>query len=78
MKNFAIGLGLGLLGLITWIIVSVLIAAGEATHAHVSMFFYVMMGLGFAVMLLAPLVFWLIIPLRAWAHRRKVSAKPPA
>jgi len=83
MRDFAIGLGLGLLGCILWIIASVIgglaegsqeaLGATEDTEDLVTVM-EVFMYLGFAVMLLGPATFWIFLPFgklmrRLWTRR---------
>ncbi len=71
VKYFLIGLGIGILGAILWFVASVtggtIEGLGGARSSIIMAFVYI----GFFVMVLGPLTFWIILPIRrAWKKRR--------
>ena len=70
MKNFLIGLGIGLAGMITWVLFSVLIGLGQAGQSEVPVWITAFSIIGFAVMFLGPGYFWIFLPLRSRFTRR--------
>jgi len=71
MKNFALGLGIGLVGTLLWVIASVVGGFGEAVSGERSPLLYALMVVGFIVMLGAPLTFWVILPIKRIVGKRK-------
>lgn len=71
MRNFGIGLGLGILGALLWVVASVLGGIGQAMKSPAPPIVTAFMTIGFIVMFLGPLVFWIILPIRNWLKRRK-------
>jgi len=70
MGNILNGLVLLILGLILWILSSVVEAFITFPTGGHTWLFYVM-ALGFFVMIGGPVVFWAIIPIRNWIRRRR-------
>jgi len=70
MGNILNGLVLLILGLILWIIASVVEAFLEFPTGQQTPMIYVM-ALGFLVMIGGPVVFWIILPIRNWIRRRR-------
>jgi hypothetical protein len=71
VKNFAIGLGIGLLGAILWIISSVVGGVGEGLGGEPPTIIRVFMYIGFIVMFVGPVLWWIIIPLVKLTRRRR-------
>jgi len=69
MKNFGIGLGIGLAGLAVWLGSSIIGGMAEAFQSAQPWFGKPLMFVGFSIMLLGPFVFWIILPIRN--RRRK-------
>ena len=72
MKRFAIGLGLAILGALLWIMASVIGGVGKGIGSSVPPVISFFMYLGFAVMILAPLTFWVILPIVSRSRRHSV------
>jgi hypothetical protein len=70
-KNFLIGLGIGVLGAILWVVASVTAGVGEGLGAEPLPSLHALMVIGFFVMVLGPLTFWLILPIRRAVKRRR-------
>ena len=70
MKDFAIGLVIGLVGAVLWVLVSLVGGAGEAIIGEVNPTLRVLMYIGGVVMVGGPLVFWVILPIRRRISRR--------
>ena len=70
MSNFFRGLVSGFLGLIAWILTSVLAAADKLPDGEVSTFLWVLVGVSFGVMVLGPAFYWLLGPIWSITHRK--------
>lgn len=70
MKNFLIGLGIGALGAILWVVVSTVGGFGEGLGAEPLPILRRLMYVGYAMMVGGPLVFWVIRPVVQWIRRR--------
>lgn len=70
MGNFLRGLGVLILGFLIWVVFSVTGAlteiSGEATTGH-----RVLMYIGFTLMALGPVVFWIVIPIKNKLAKRR-------
>lgn len=70
MKNFSIGLALGLIGAILWVVVCiaafVTIDFGTYHILRANLVKYA----GFAAMVGGPLTYWIILPIKEWRDRR--------
>jgi drug/metabolite transporter (DMT)-like permease len=88
MRKFLIGLGLGLLGAILWVVASVVAgvaSAGECLEesgfgdCDSDLFADPVSGslvvVGFVVMLGGPALFWLILPIVGWVRRLRRKKK---
>jgi len=64
MKNFLIGLGLGVTGLTAAIVFGLLGSLKQADEFIFPVWPWVFFGLGLCLVILGPLYFWLISPLR--------------
>lgn len=71
MKNFGIGLGLGLAGLGLWLASSGMQAVAELAKAETPWFGKPLMIVGFSTMFLGPLTFWIILPVIKFIRSRK-------
>jgi len=81
MNNFWKGLLFGLLGFVVWLITSVILGFGRGVTKLTGVvreppfilefFLYV----GFAVMILTPVIFWIILPIKNKIKRKKKSKK---
>lgn len=75
MGNFFRGLALGILGVLLWIVGSVLAALGSFAEDSDDLFAVPLFGalvvLGFAVMVLGPVLFWVVAPTVGWFRRRR-------
>lgn len=71
MKNFGIGLGLGLAGLGVWMASSGIQALAELAKAETPWCGKPLMIVGFSTMFLGPLIFWLILPIIKFIRRRR-------
>ena len=71
MKNFGIGLGVGLAGLAVWGFSSIVAGTAEAFEESQPWFGQPLMVLGFAAMFLGPLTFWIILPIIKLVRRRR-------
>jgi hypothetical protein len=74
-KYFVIGLGIGILGAILWFVASAAAAAVEAASGKLPAALDAFMIGAFLVMVLAPLTFWIILPVRRAVkkHRARVT-----
>ena len=71
MKNFGIGLALGLAGLGVWVGVSVFGGILEGVGETSPSFVWPLMVLGFTIMFVGPLTFWIILPVTRVVRRRR-------
>lgn len=71
MKNFGIGLGIGLAGLAIWMVSSIVAGTVEAFEETQPWFGEPLMFIGFAIMLLGPITFWIILPIVKLFRRRR-------
>lgn len=71
MKNFALGLIIGLLGIIVWLIASVIGGFGEGVSGEKEPVLYGLMSVGFLLIFLGPLTFWVIVPVVKRIRRKK-------
>ena len=71
MKNFAIGLGIGLLGVILWVLASVVQGLGTGVGGKSLPLLTVLMIIGFVIMFAGPVTFWIILPIKNRLSRRK-------
>jgi len=69
MKNFGIGLSLGLIGAIMWYAFSMLISFGAISEGPPEFRIQALKYAFFALMVGGPLVYWIILPIME--HRRK-------
>ena len=65
MKNFLIGLGLGLVGFIGVIFFGVIGALGQAVEEPTPAWLSAVFGISLFILLAGPLFFWLITPIRS-------------
>lgn len=74
MRNFFMGLALGILGAVLWIVASFLAAVGSLPEEEPDLFASPVAGslvvMGFMVMFLGPIVCWLVLPVGGWLRRR--------
>jgi len=74
MRNFFMGLALGLLGAVLWIVASVVAAFATVGDDEPDLFADPVSGslvvIGFLVMFLGPFLFWLVLPVGGWLRRR--------
>lgn len=70
MKNFGIGLGIGLAGLALWGGSSLVWAVAEITEEAQPWFGQPLAIAGFAVMFLGPITFWIVLPIIKLVIRR--------
>ena len=63
MRNFVIGLGLGMLGAILWMIAGAFVGIGEVVEGETHPGFLGLAIAGFVVMFCGPLTFWIILPI---------------
>ena len=71
MKRFAIGLVIGLVGAILWVITSVLWGFGAAFGAEAPPVVTALMIIGFIAMFGGPLVYWVALPIKDKIRRRR-------
>jgi len=71
MKCFLGGLGFGLIGLALWIVASAVAAIADVSEQTQPWFGQPLMEVGFAIMLLAPLTFWVIVPIVKLTRRHR-------
>ena len=71
MKNFGIGLGIGLAGLAVWAVSSIAWAAAEITEEAQPWFGQPLAAVGYALMFLGPLTFWIILPIIKLVRRKR-------
>lgn len=71
MKYFGIGLGIGLAGLAIWMVSSMVAGVTEAFEKAQPWFGEPLMFIGFAIMLLGPITFWIILPIIRLVRRRR-------
>lgn len=67
--NFFKGMVLLVLGALLWIVASILAAVAEVTGEPFPLFQFFMV-IGFSVMILGPILYWFVVPLRNWASKR--------
>jgi len=76
--SFFKGLALGLLGLLVWIVASVITGVSQAGEdlggQETPVAFYVFVGIGFAVMVGGPLLYWFVLPIVGLVRRRRRRA----
>jgi hypothetical protein len=70
-KYILIGLGIGVLGAILWIVASVTAGVGEGLGAEPLPSLHALMAIGFFVMVGGPLAFWIILPIRKAMKKRR-------
>lgn len=70
MKNFIIGLGIGLLGALLWVLSSVVAGTGEGLGAEPLPILHTLMTVGFVVMVAAPVIFWIVLPIWKLVKRK--------
>jgi hypothetical protein len=70
-KYFLIGFGIGVLGAIIWVLVSIVVGVGEGLGSHAPAVLYALLYIGFFAMVGGPLAFWLILPIRRAIKRRR-------
>lgn len=75
MKNFALGLGLGLLGTLLWVVASVVqgVGVGVGVGGKSSPLLTVLMVIGFVVIFAAPVTFWIVLPIKNRLSRRNTK-----
>ena len=71
MKRFAIGLGIGLIGAVLWVLASVVGGAGEAITGEKEPVLLAFMYIGATTMVGGPLVFWIALPIISKIRRRR-------
>lgn len=71
MKNFGIGLALGLVGLAVWGFSSIIAGMAEIIEGPSPWFGEPLMVVGFCVMFLGPLTFWIILPIIKLIRRKR-------
>lgn len=71
MKNFGIGLGLGLLGFFLWFGFSVMVALGNVVDLKPELWLTALQTGSFVLMIGGPVVFWIIRPVVTLIERRK-------
>jgi hypothetical protein len=71
MKNFLIGLGLGLLGILGAIVFGVLGAIGQAVQEGTPVWLSCLFGLSLFLLFAGPLYFWLVSPLSRRLRRAR-------
>lgn len=64
MKSFAIGLGIGLVGAVLWLITGLLWGIGQTFGSEAPILFKALYAIGFIVMIGSPLTFWVILPIK--------------
>jgi hypothetical protein len=70
-KYFLIGLGIGVLGAILWVAASVTAGVGEGLGGEPLPILHALMVIGFFVMVLGPLAFWIVLPIRKTLRKRR-------
>jgi len=70
-KYFLIGLGIGVLGAILWIVASVVGGAIEGLGGGRDSALYTLMVVGFTAMVGGPIAFWIILPIRKALRKRR-------
>ena len=70
MRNFGIGLGLGILGALLWVVASAMVGIGQGMKSPAPPIANVFMVIGFITMFVGPLVFWIILPIRNWLKKK--------
>lgn len=71
LKLFLIGLGIGVLGAILWVLTSVVAGIGEGLGGEPLPVLHALMVVGFIVMIGGPFTFWLILPIRRVLRNRR-------
>lgn len=71
MRVFIIGLGIGLLGVLLWLVASVVAGFGEGLGAEPLPLLHGLMITGFIIMIGAPLTFWILLPLTRLVRRHR-------
>jgi len=62
--NFLKGLGCLFGGFVVWVLASFVGALGEIATGTIDPFFYGLMVLGYFVMIVGPIVFWVVFPIK--------------
>jgi membrane-bound ClpP family serine protease len=70
-KYFLIGLGIGVLGAILWIVASIPAGIIEGVGGGHSSFLNALIVIGFTAMFVGPLTFWIILPIRKARKKRR-------
>jgi hypothetical protein len=70
-KYILIGLGIGVLGAILWVVVSVVAAGVEVASGTTPPLLEAFLIIGFFVMVGGPLAFWIILPVRRAIKNRR-------
>lgn len=73
LKYFLIGLGIGIVGAILWVIASLVAGVGAGLGGKVPTQLYVLMIIGFLAMIGGPLTFWIIFPIRRHIKKRRAA-----
>jgi len=71
MKNFGIGLSLGLIGAILWYIFRLVISLGEISSSAPGLQLQALEYASFTLMVGGPLVYWIILPITERVRRHK-------
>lgn len=73
-KYFLIGLGIGVLGAVLWVVTSLIGGIGEGLGGKAPTILWVLLYIGGFTMVLGPLTFWVILPIRRTVKRRRARA----
>ena len=71
MKNFLIGLGLGVAGFTGFLVLGLLMELGRRADEATPALITVMFGLATAIMVIGPFYFWLVAPLSRRLRRAR-------
>jgi drug/metabolite transporter (DMT)-like permease len=74
-KYFLIGLGIGILGAILWAITGIFGGTIEGLGGEAPTVVYVLVCIGFFVMVGGPLAFWIILPVRRAIKNRRARVR---
>jgi hypothetical protein len=70
-KYILIGLGIGILGAILWVVASVTAGVGEGLGGEPLPILHVLIYIGGIIMVVGPFTFWIILPIRKALRKRR-------
>jgi hypothetical protein len=74
-KYILIGLGIGVLGAVLWLVSSLIGGIGEGLGGKAPTILYVLLYIGGITMVAGPLAFWIILPVRRAIKNRRARVR---